>query len=266
MRQSRTIAWWWVFPLVVAWVVVPVVIDLFLPHTIAADKTPDGGFYATTHGLVWGLVVPEALSLIVPVAVIFWLGWWRRVNKDSVPTARWVLAVPILLATASLVFTSYSAYADRGTVFSALVVLAMLLIGASEELMFRGVALEILREGLREGWAAAVSTLLFAAGHFVSGGLSLPTVISAAMGGYLYYLTRRATVFIVFPILVHASFDLFGFSHWGDGDNTGLYFFLCETALFVVVVALTRFVPPASVRARRRAARADGRASLKPEP
>lgn len=240
------------FPFVLAWQVVPLVILLFLPRPGAADRTADGSFYVTSRGLLWGFVVPELVALIVPVAVIAALGWWKRVGWDSVPTARWVLAVPVLIVAGALIFTKYDAYTDRGAAFTVLALLAVLLIAASEELAFRGVAVELLRNGLREVWAAVVSTLLFALGHFAQGGFALPAVISAAMGGYLYYLTRRAAVFIAFPILVHASFDWFAFSHWGAKDDAAFIFFLYQTAIFVAVVALSRWVPPKGGRGRRR--------------
>jgi membrane protease YdiL (CAAX protease family) len=110
---------------------------------------------------------------------------------------------------------------------------------------------EVLRDGVREGWVAVISTLLFAVIHLATAGGSWLLMVSAAMGGYLYYLTRRATVYIVFPILVHAAYDWFAFSLWDDTDRA-FYFFLYEAAIFIVVVALTRLVPPAHVRARRK--------------
>jgi membrane protease YdiL (CAAX protease family) len=255
VKPARSIAWWWVFPITLAWFVTPIVLDLFLPRPTEADETPDGAFFLTTHGVLWGRIVPMLLSLIVPLVVTGALRWWRRVNRDSVPTARWVIAVPLLLLGASLIFTDYGAYADRGLAYALLTAVAVLLVATSEELMFRGIAVEVLRDGLREGWVAVISTMLFAVIHVATAGASWPLIVSAAMGGYLYYLTRRATGYIVFPILVHAAYDWFAFSLWSDSDPA-FYFFLYEAAIFIVVVALSRLVPPADVRARRKLARA----------
>jgi membrane protease YdiL (CAAX protease family) len=249
-KAPRAIAWWWVLPITIVWFVTPIVLELFLPHPTAVDQTSDGAFFLTAYGVLWGRIAPMLLSLIVPVVLISALRWWRRVNRDSVPTARWVIAVPLLLAGASLIFTDYGAYAERGPAYALLTAVAVLLVATSEELMFRGIAVEALRDGLREGWVAVISTLLFAVTHVATAATSWPLIVSAAMGGYLYYLTRRSTGYIIFPILVHAAYDWFAFSLWDDSDPA-FYFFLYEAAIFVVVVALTRLVPPAHVRARK---------------
>jgi membrane protease YdiL (CAAX protease family) len=158
----------------------------------------------------------------------------------------------VLLVGPSLVFADYGAYADRGAAFAVLTAVAVLLVATSEELMFRGIAVEALRDHVREGWVAVISTLLFAVIHVATGGSWL-LMVSAAMGGYLYYLTRRAAVYIVFPILVHAAYDWFAFSLWNDRDRAASFFFY-EAAIFIVVVALTRWVTPRAIRARRTAA------------
>jgi membrane protease YdiL (CAAX protease family) len=252
---GRYLRWGWVFPLAVAWVLVPAVLARLLPRPSDADKTVDGDFYTTPRGLVWGLIVPEILSFAVPIATITVLGWWRRVHRDSVPTARWVLAIPALLILPCLAFTRYGSYTDNGSAFVVLVVVSVLLIAASEELMFRGLVVELLRDGLREGWVAMLSTGLFAAMHFLNGAGSLPTVISAGIGGYLYYLTRRAAVILAAAIIAHAAFDFFGFSHFTTDDDAAFNMFVFQLALFIVVLALHRFVPPAAERSRRRVAR-----------
>jgi membrane protease YdiL (CAAX protease family) len=247
-QSPRAIRWWWAFPAAFGWAAVPIVFMLFLPKPMPADRTADAGFYVSSRGLVWGIIVPAALGLLVPMVVVSVLRWWPRVLKDSVPTARWVIAVPFLLAVPSLVFADYAALTAHGPVFFALFILSVLLVGASEELMFRGLAVEMFREGLAERWVALLSTVLFAAAHAVNGGVGLPQILSAFVGGYLYYFTRRATRFLAFPILVHAAFDVFGFSQWSSAGDAVFNMFMYQVVVLVVVLSLSRFVVPAGQR------------------
>ena len=245
---QRAVAWWWAFPAALGWAAVPILFMLFLPRPTPADSTAGGGFYVTTRGLVWGLIVPAALGLIVPIVVVSVLRWWPRVLTDSVPTARWVIAVPFLVSVPSLVFADYAALTAQGPEFFALFIASVLLIAASEELMFRGLAVEMLREGLAEHWVGLLSTAIFAGVHMVNGGVGLPQILSAFVGGYLYYFTRRSARFLIFPVLVHAAFDVFGFSHWNSTDGAVFAMFVYEVVVLVVVLALWRFVAPAGRR------------------
>jgi membrane protease YdiL (CAAX protease family) len=241
-QSQRAIRWWWAFPAAFGWAAVPIAFMLFLPKPMLADRTADAGFYVTARGLVWGVIVPAALGLIVPIVIISVLRWWPRVLKDSVPTARWVIAVPFLVAVPSLVFADYAALTAHGPVFFALFIVSVLLIATSEELMFRGLAVELLREGLAERWVALLSTALFAAAHAVNGGVGIPQILSAFVGGYLYYFTRRATRFLAFPILVHAAFDVFGFSLWSSAGDANFNMFVYQSAILVVVLVMSRLV------------------------
>jgi hypothetical protein len=180
--------------------------------------------------------------LALAIAAISVLRLWPKVLRDSVPTRRWVLAVPVAIAVPCLVFTDYAAMIERGWAYTLLLVTLVMATAVAEELTYRGLVLEVLRGGVSEPWAAFLSTLVFALIHVFNVANWL-VILSAFMGGYLYFLTRRATGFIALSILVHALFDLFTFSHRGIGD-WDFYMFVYLLVLFVVVLALSRRVSP----------------------
>jgi uncharacterized protein len=81
----------------------------------------------------------------------------------------------------------------------------------AEELFFRGLVFQALRNRLAAGWSIAVASLIFAAAHVVaepSGGAGLLIfVLIAPMGAVLAWLFERSGTLAV-PIVVHATFNL----------------------------------------------------------
>ncbi|WP_157427029.1 CPBP family intramembrane glutamic endopeptidase [Agromyces salentinus] len=198
--------------------------------------------------MLLGEVMLVSISLLWCIAVITFLALWPRVLVDSKPTRRWVVIVPIITVIPCLLFTRYDAFLDIGPGFFAATVLMVLVIGASEELLFRGITVELLRNRVSEGWVAFISTMLFGLAHLMNslaaGVLNLPQVLSAIVVGYLLYLTRRSLRLIIFPILLHAIMDLFEFSHIGTADGASFYNFLFNLALVIVVLACGRLISP----------------------
>lgn len=88
------------------------------------------------------------------------LRWWPVVVRESLRTRRWVLVVPIALLVTCVATIDYGRLATTGVALAVTLMLGALLIGASEELLFRGVVLTLLRDRYRERVAAAVTALL----------------------------------------------------------------------------------------------------------
>ena len=97
------------------------------------------------------MTVPIALSVLFGVAVISVLRQWPEVVHEDHPVRSWVWIVPAVLVAASIGVIDYE---NLGTLDSGLlvtVVVSSLLVGIGEELMFRGVTLQALRDkGLSE--------------------------------------------------------------------------------------------------------------------
>jgi membrane protease YdiL (CAAX protease family) len=101
-----------------------------------------------------------------------------------------------------------------------------LLIGYSEELLYRGVAVRMLRAGgHREFSVALISSVLFGLSH----GINIlqgqefkvvgPTMVYTVAFGALMYLTMRATGFIIAAMIMHGLTDPTGILAAGGIDK-----------------------------------------------
>jgi membrane protease YdiL (CAAX protease family) len=156
---------------------------------------------------------------------------------------------------ASVVATDYGNLGDAGGSLVAMLAVSTLFTGVSEELMFRGVALQAMRDRFRESRAAWLSSAMFGLLHLanviVVGGAAVVQAFWAIGVGYLLYLCRRVGSGIVLPIVVHWLWDFSTFSpELGLEDApvlSDLQFamFLLSIALVVVVVIRRRAIPSA---------------------
>lgn len=167
----------------------------------------------TTISELWrGITAPVGTSLLFVLVVIAVLRWWRPVTVDEHPVRRWIVVVPIIQLAAIAAATNYGGLADRGAVFTLLLLFSTLLVGFAEELLFRGVGITALRgNGLSEGKVALWSTVVFGAAHatnLISTGWSaFIQVFAAALSGYFFYLLRRRGGGILLPAVVHGLWD-----------------------------------------------------------
>lgn len=101
-------------------------------------------------------------------------------------------------------------------VFLALIVLAFLLIGPGEEVLYRGVIQSRLRETFSAPVAIALATALFAAVHApaLAGALSgrALTVTMLFFPGLVFGITYEMTDNVVVPAIIHASYNATLFS------------------------------------------------------
>jgi membrane protease YdiL (CAAX protease family) len=150
-------------------------------------------------------VVPAAS---VAILVTRWR-WWRRVGWRS-PKALWLLWFPLLLLA-----VSDSATSQRHMTPSHLTagVAAVLVVGFTEEMWFRGVVVELLAP---RGAVAATfgSAVLFGALHVLNtlGGLSASAALLQAIQAFaigIVFAAARVRMRALWPlILVHAAVDL----------------------------------------------------------
>jgi hypothetical protein len=152
------------------------------------------------------------------------------------------------------VVTDYANLARVGSALVATLAVSTLATGLSEELMFRGLALQAFRDRVSEGWAAALSSGLFGALHLlnalVAGGGAVVQALLAGVLGYFLYLTRRVSGGILLPIIVHWVFDFSAFStdiglQEPPTSDAAFYGFLVILALGVVLLVMRRRITPA---------------------
>lgn len=170
-------------------------------------SSPGNVFFGLGAGLVVGAVVLVVFALSV--------GWLRPLFAKQPVAGRWwmwlfvvLVIIPIVLRFGGI---DYDGYAG-GVVVTMLLV--GLLIGFTEELLYRGIVVKILREGgHREVSVAVLSSLFFALSHSVNFFAGQPfltvalTVVYTFGFGMMMYLVMRVTRHIVWAMLLHALTD-----------------------------------------------------------
>ena len=196
----------------VAVTVVYLVIVQGLGLILTSGMDTDYASAASTDGLWRSITVPVAASLVFAVAVVSALRWWRPVLRDDRPVQRWTIAIPLLMAAGIVLATNYGGLADRGLGLVLLLLVSMVMVGFTEELMFRGLGVTVFREaGFREGrvalWTCVIFGLAHASNLFTEGTKALVQVLVTAMAGYFFYVIRRRTGGLLVPALVHGLWD-----------------------------------------------------------
>jgi len=182
---------------------------------IAGDRINRENLLATPASVFFGLGAGLVVGAIILLVFVASVGWLRPLFSRQSVAGRWwmwgavvLAAIPIVLRFAGIDYGSYAG----GVVATALFV--GLFIGFTEELLYRGIVVTILREaGHGELGVAVLSSLFFALSHSVNalGGQPILTValtVVFAFGfGMMMYLVMRATGNIVWAMLVHALTD-----------------------------------------------------------
>ncbi|MFF2371233.1 CPBP family intramembrane glutamic endopeptidase [Agromyces sp. NPDC058110] len=167
------------------------------------------------------------LSLIIATVLLAittsLLGWWRPALFERERSRhRWPIFVPILAATAVVMNLAGTDWASYSGAFLAASV-ALLLVGFTEELVNRGLLVVALRSSLHEGWVWFISSALFGLGHLINIALGAPDggtviqVLSAFLGGTIFYILRRTTGSLIWAMVLHGLWD---FSVFATGVGT----------------------------------------------
>lgn len=207
----------------------------------------------TTIDQLWrSILVPVALSCVFAYAVVAYLRWWRPVWIDDRPVQRWLILVPILMVVSIVIITDYSGLAEHGIGFVLLLLLASLLVGLTEETMFRGIGVTVFRtNGFTEGKVALWSTVLFGLAHATNLISEGPTVfiqvLTTIVAGYFLYIIRRRTGGLLVPALIHGLWDFSLISGQVTPDHTyplSLLAIVTMLVLAIVLVVRRRHIEP----------------------
>jgi len=164
-------------------------------------------FFQLTFPLIVG-----ALLLIVFLSVT---GWWRDLfARQPIGGSRWMWIAVIVVVTPVVLRLFGIDYGRYPTGVVAAVFATGVLIGFVEEVLTRGIAVKMLRDGGHSEWVvAAVSSLVFAVMHSInlfSGMAPLVvavTVLYAFGFGVCMYLSMRVSGFLLVAIVLHALTD-----------------------------------------------------------
>lgn len=184
-------------------------VGLLFGDRISADLLTD------PRSVFLALVLPIAFGsavLVIFVRSVRWTG--ELFGPQPVPGRRWmwiavvVIVIPIVLRLFAI---SWSAYAVSVVLT---VLLAGLFIGFAEELLTRGLAVQLLRRGgYGERLVMVLSSVVFALLHSVNALSGQPlltlaiTIVYTFGYGVMMYLVLRVTGRLVWPMLLHAATD-----------------------------------------------------------
>lgn len=161
------------------------------------------------------VVLPLVVVLALQMAVLVRLGWWRSVWRDpSRSRRRWLWIAPALLLFAGLLVRLAGGELPDSSGYLMGLTLAMLMVGLTEELTFRGIALVGARRLLdSEAKAALATSVAFGLFHLPNvvlgatlGAASVQMVFTAVIGTAIYAL-RRASGLLWPCVVLHAVYD-----------------------------------------------------------
>lgn len=205
----------WRFLLVMA-----IYFAIYLPAGKLAANLADRSFSeADTLSSIGTIFVQLTAALIVGSIVLIafttLMGWNAEIfGRQRIYRSAWMWIAPVIILTPIVLRVLGIDWGGRALPVSIMMIATGLLIGFSEELLFRGVAVKMLRSsGYREWGVAAISSLLFALSHSLnvfSGG-SLRTVSTTVLYtfafGILMYLSMRVIGFVAGAMILHALTD-----------------------------------------------------------
>jgi hypothetical protein len=200
--------------------VVAVYLAIYLPAGAVAARLADRSYSeADTLSSVGAVFIQLTAALIVGSIVLIafttFMGWNAEIfGRQQVYRSRWMWLAPVVVV-APILMRVVGIDWGGPTVSVILMMLATgALIGFSEELLYRGIAVKMLRSGgHREFSVAWVSALLFSLSHSVnifSGGAPRTVALTVAytLGfGLLMYLSMRAIGFIAGAMVLHGLTD-----------------------------------------------------------
>ena len=221
----------------------------------------------STTTVVQGVVVPVGLGAVLLAVAASVLGWWRPALREPARAGRpWMLVVGLLLvviAGGNLVVTDWGALE-----VSFLVVLAVgtALVGFSEEMLTRGLAIVGFRGTMREPAVWFASSLMFGLLHVLnlafgqSLGGTARQVVFAFLTGTAFYVVRRVSGLLVVTMAIHALWDFSVFAQDSSGAEpnvvTGVLLWPALIVAFVALVLLLRARPATATPPAPRAAAA----------
>jgi membrane protease YdiL (CAAX protease family) len=209
----------------------------------------------STGNVAKAVLLPVGAGAVTMALLTSWLRWWGPVMRERPVGPRWYLLVPAGLLLIPVLNMVSEGLPDRGLEFFAVLALACLLVGFSEEIATRGLLLVGLRGSVGEAAAWFFSSLVFALLHglnlFFGQGLG-PTVQQIAFAfviGSALYVTRRTTGLLIVGMALHALWDFSMFAtdrSFAGGSTTetpvGVGLLLLWPVIIVTAVVVYRLV------------------------
>jgi membrane protease YdiL (CAAX protease family) len=201
----------------------------FLSQTVFAGAIDTGNVFGSPLTIFFALALPILLMGLLTLLFVRSLGWQGEIfGRQPIRGRGWMwiavalILIPTVIRLVAIKWSAYSVAVILATLFFGLCV------GLAEELLTRGVAVNLLRRaGHSERVVFLLSSLLFGLLHSVNilSGQSvfavLITVIYAFGFGAMMYLSMLVTGRFVWALLLHAATDPVTFLATGGIDAHG---------------------------------------------
>jgi membrane protease YdiL (CAAX protease family) len=172
---------------------------------------------ATAASVFFGVGAGLIVGAVLLLGFLFSVGWVRQIfagQQTHVHGRWWMWVAPVLVLIPIVLRIVGIDYASYGPGVVATTFAVGLLIGFTEELLFRGIVVKIMRDGGHREWTVAVASAgLFALSHAVNL-LSGQPVLTVALTvvftfgfGLMMYLVMRVTGSIIWAMVLHALTD-----------------------------------------------------------
>lgn len=159
----------------------------------------------TADNALKAVVIPLVVAAGALIIVTTLLGWWKSTLRDPHRARGWIMAVPIVMLTATIAGINYGGLGDIDSKLLLWIAVGTLLVGFAEELMYRGLVLVSFRGAMPEShawfWSSVAFGLLHGANFFLGQDL-FPTIQQVGFAFVLgsgLYIARRASGAIFLP-------------------------------------------------------------------
>lgn len=176
----------------------------------------------TLTNVVKGILIPVGLGAVLIAVVATLLGWWRPALFEQAVGPKWRWLVPALMIVSIAISLATSDWGIQSVGFITVLLIGTMLVGFSEEMVFRGLTLVGLRGGLSEVWVWFGTSALFGLVHGVNaftGQGFAPTVqqiVFAFVFGSVFYVIRRVSGTLILCMVLHGFWDFSTFLRSGD--------------------------------------------------
>lgn len=202
-------------PTVTVGIVVAVVYTIILSTVQQLAGVPYDEFFDSASNTWRAPVLSLAIGSVLLLGFLAWARWdlvWRDPARLPVSRLAWFLLG--LFTVCIVVRGAGISWADIDPELLAAVLCLGVLVGLSEELLFRGIFLRCMRNGrMSEGaaalWTAAAFGLFHLPNVFLGTGITgLTQVVLAGLSGIALYYFRVAFGAIVVGMVMHGLFDI----------------------------------------------------------
>jgi membrane protease YdiL (CAAX protease family) len=215
----------------------------------------------TAENVREGIALAVGLGAAYLIIVTTVLGWWKPAMREPRRVGGgWMWLVPALLLVGAVVNIASTKWGEIDGVgeYALWLGIGCALVGFSEELLTRGLAIVGARGSMHEKWVWVFSGLIFGLLHLPNAffgqgvGDTATQIVFAFAIGMTYYVTRRISGTLIVTMVLHALWDFGTFVYEHSVDKldhkpTAFGGFFLFGAVILGVIALVKILKTGDV-------------------